>query len=125
MAAKPHVVRNGYIALRAVDNAVMKAWRGDVVDVPAAWVDALIRQGVISEDFRVPADGFEGTLPELSPHEPPIEPEPPAELVAVSEPEGTPESEAAGEPAGDEPAAEDAPAHRRRGRPRKADGGTE
>lgn len=115
MAAKPHVVRNGYIALKDVDDAVLRCWAGDIVDVPAAWVDMLTRQGVIDEDARpvgygvadLPAgEAVVGPLADEA--APAAEPEP-DEGAPVDEP-----GEAVGD---DEPAG--APPVRRRGRARR------
>ncbi|WP_298827523.1 hypothetical protein [uncultured Piscinibacter sp.] len=129
MAAKPHVVRNGYIALKNVDDAVLRCWAGDIVDVPAAWVDMLARQGVIEEGRRPAGYG----APPAPASEAVIE-APAAEAVQVADepPADEPPSAAQADVAdvADEPPAdegEDPPPVRRRGRSRRRqdDGGQE
>ena len=118
MAAKPHVVRNGYIALKDVDDAVLRCWAGDIVDVPAAWVDMLTRQGVIDEDARPVGYGV-ADLPAGEAVDPPAA----AEAATAGEPgpdEDAPADES-GEP-GEADEQSDAPPVRRRGRARRQTG---
>lgn len=115
MAAKPHVVRNGYIALKDVDDAVLRCWAGDIVDVPAAWVDMLTRQGVIDEDARPVGYGVADLAAAEAVFEPLANEAAPA---ADPEPdEGAPVDEPGEAVEDDEPA--DAPPVRRRGRARR------
>lgn len=120
MAAKPHVVRNGYIALTDLHKGDLQCWRGDIIDVPLGWwVEQLTRAGVISPDVRPPEDSTPAD-PVPPVHVPDLPPEAPlvADVAEVDASGG--EARADEAPAGEGDAADEtAPAPKPRGRPRK------
>lgn len=126
MAVKPHAVRNGYIALKDVDDANLKCWTGDVLDIPPRLVDTYVRRGVIAPDVRPAGYGAEPlpkerpqVVPPVAESEPEPEPSPSVPDLPPAEPELALADDGAGTDWRDTVHTSAPAAPRKRGRPRK------